>query len=309
MPRRAQPLPPNSKRCAQCWQVKPLVDDQGLHVFVGPSGKETQRCNVCRDKYGNWNSKTPEEKAAIGRRGVPVTGTIRARLTRLSHNEKLGGIPASMTSRTSCPPSCSFYGEGCYAEYHVVAHHWRRVGEAGDTWADFLDDVRSLPPGQLWRHNVAGDLPGHGEVLDVAMLSQLVEANRGRRGFTFTHKHASNDQRLAIRWANVKGLTINLSADNLDEADELVSLGVGPVAVVLPEGAPDTGARTPEGRRVVVCPAERGILTCASCQLCAVPHRRAIVGFRAHGQSKARVSELVQLRRKPRQAEPTSAVL
>ncbi len=278
-------------RCKQCWKLKPTEE------FVGARGGIVQRCATCREKYGNWAQKTPEEKKAIGRRGVPVRAGLKVRLALRSGNAKLGGIPASITSRNTCPPSCSFYNDGCYAEYHVMGHHWRNVGERGDSWEEFLADVRRLPSGQLWRHNVAGDLPGYADVLDRSRLKQLVAANRGKRGFTFTHKHRSEDHRLAIGWANAHGLTINLSADSLDEADELASLGVGPVAVVLPSDTSES-VRTPEGRRVTVCPAERGLMTCVDCELCSLPHRKTIIGFIAHGQNKARVSELVQLHRK-----------
>lgn len=290
--RRSTPLGSDERRCAQCWLVKP-VDD-----FVGARGGVVQRCADCREKYWNWNSKTAEEKAAVERRGVPVLPDLRVRLALRSGNRKLGGIPASITSRVTCPPSCSFYNAGCYAEYHVMGHHWRNVGERGDPWDTFLADVRGLPPGQLWRHNVAGDLPGDGEVVDRRLLAQLVAANRGKRGFTFTHKHRSATNRAAVRAANRGGFTVNLSADNLCEADALARTGAGPVVVVLPHDAPDSGVRTPAGRRVVVCPAERDLLTCAECRLCAHSFRKAIVGFRAHGQSKYRVDDIVQLRRK-----------
>jgi len=39
-------------------------------------------------------------------------------------------------------------------------------------------------------------------------------------------------------------------------------------------------------------------MTCADCQLCAHPFRFAIVGFKAHGQFKKHVPEIVKLRKK-----------
>lgn len=281
-------------------------------MFVGKRGGRVRWCSICRENYRDWGKKTPEEKAAIQRRGVPSLPDLRARLFQGSHgNPKLGGIPRSITSRVTCPPSCGLFEAGCYGEYHVLAHHWRQVGLRGDTWRDFCDDVAALPEGQLWRHNEVGDLPGVGNELDRAALGQLVAANKGRRGFTFTHKHVSHDNRLAIREANRKGFTINLSAESLDEADELASWEVGPVAVVLPSDAPDVRVRTAGGRHVIVCPEQRGILTCATCALCAIPTRKAIIGFRAHGQAVAAVDKLVQLRvpTSPASAAPVAACL
>jgi hypothetical protein len=153
---------------------------------------------------------------------------------------------------------------------------------------------------QIWRHNQAGDLPGIGDEIDRQMLRELVLANRGKRGFTFSHKPLTAKNAAAIRAANGAGFTINVSADNLSEADEFIVRSVGPVVVLLPEEArfhPKRHASTPAGNRIVVCPAERADLesrriTCKTCQLCAVVDRKTIVGFPAHGGRKNRVSAL-----------------
>ena len=79
---------------------------------------------------------------------------------------------------------------------------------------------------------------------------------------------------------------------------ELANLGIAPVAVVLPAGA-SGDIRTPEGRRVVVCPAEDRGLDCSRCGLCALIDRKGIVGFRAHGQMAATVSKIARGRSLP----------
>jgi hypothetical protein len=227
---------------------------------------------------------------------------LTARLYPRSGNRKLGGLPASITSRDTCPDACSLKRFGCYALYGHTAAHWRRVGRQRETWDDFCADVARLPAGQLWRHNEAGDLPGRDDAVDVPRLVQLVAANRGRRGFTFSHypvldwrvdAHLRNAG--AISGANRMGFTVNLSADDLAQADALADLVyVGPVAVLLPSDAP-VRLKTPKGRRVVVCPAETNeSVTCASCQLCANAGRKSVVGFRAHGQASQIVSEVAR---------------
>lgn len=284
--------PKLANQCWQCWAVKPPED------FIGRKGGRVRMCAACRDRYYDWGKKSAAEKAAVHRHGVPESGALRARLFVRSGNRKLGGIPSSITSRDTCPNACSFYEAGCYAEYHVLAYHWRQVGAKGDSWEDFCAQVAALPKEQLWRHNVAGDLPGVGDRIHAAKLAQLVEANRGRRGFTFTHKHLVTTDRDAIARANTRGFTVNMSADSLREADRLAEFDAGPVAVVLPSDVSDEAFRTPRGRQVVVCPAQTAAgLTCASCRLCSHADRRSIVGFRAHGQSVAQVDSLVRLRR------------
>jgi hypothetical protein len=70
----------------------------------------------------------------------------------------------------------------------------------------------------------------------------------------------------------------------------------GPVVVLQPEDAP-ADVRTPAGREVVICPAQTSGLTCAQCRRCSHPFRRSIIGFRAHGQSRALIPEIVRSRR------------
>lgn len=238
---------------------------------------------------------------AIGRKSAPRRGLPmyspelpRVIFSERSGNRKLGGIPAAIVSAETCPPSCGFYGKGCYAENHFTAQHWRRAAADGLQWEQFVNRVRALPKGQLWRYAVAGDLPGQGDSLDLHAVGELATANKGRRGFTFTHKPLKTQAELdAVRAANASGFTVNLSSDSLAQADARAALGVGPVVVVLPKGA-SGDIRTPAGRRVVVCPSESRGLTCAQCQLCSHSGRTGIVGFVAHGQMSATVSRIAQ---------------
>ncbi len=211
----------------------------------------------------------------------------------VSTNSKVGPIPVSYSSAKTCPDSCPLRGAGCYAELGPGASHWKRVtsGERGMPWTDFLAAVRKIPKNQVWRHNVAGDLPGDGDTLDAQATYDLVRANLGRRGFTYTHKPMTPTAQLAVELANKNGFTVNLSANNIAHADELVALGVGPVVVVLPKDAPTTQV-TPGGNTVVVCPAETNDVSCSQCQACAVPGRKSIIGFRAHG-SRAKKVEVI----------------
>jgi hypothetical protein len=151
-------------------------------------------------------------------------------------------------------------------------------------YADFLDKIAALPEGQLWRHNQAGDLPGNGLEIDGAALGDLVKANQGRRGFTYTHYNPRQGRNAAyIKGCNDFGFTVNLSANTPEHADELAALNLGPVVTVLPIEQKEN-TLTPGGRKIVVCPATiRDDVSCATCKLCAISNRAAIIGFPAHG--------------------------
>lgn len=220
----------------------------------------------------------------------------RVHLTLKSANEKTGPIPVSTTSAATCPDACPFKKNGCYADGGPLAIHWRAVteGQRGAQWSDFTAQIAALPDGQLWRHNQAGDLPGAGDAIDPVALGELVRANVGRRGFTYTHKPATSENLHWIRAANEWGFTVNLSANDLTHADALADTGL-PVVTVLPVDAP-AKLETPAGRTVVTCPATyRDGVSCATCQLCQRANRATIVGFPAHGAGKARVQRVFMM--------------
>ena len=227
--------------------------------------------------------------------------------TLKSSNVKVGPLPVSTTSSESCPTSCPLINAGCYAKAGNVAMLWRALSAAtaGETykrgnqtlqsltWRGFCDAVAKLAPDTLWRHNQAGDLPGQGDAIDVEALSALVAANSNKRGFTYTHKPIdAHNNAQAIKAANAAGFTINLSANNMRDADRLAAANIGPVVVVLPaDVSGNVKLATPEGRTVSVCPATyRDDVSCKSCGLCQRQNRKTIVGFPAHGASRRKAS-------------------
>lgn len=226
-------------------------------------------------------------------------------LTLVSANRKTGPIPVSMSTKETCPDACPFKNGGCYGLGGPVNIHWNRLTQKkkGQLWKDFTDTVKKkIPQGQIWRHNAVGDLVGENNNIDSAALKLLVSANKGKRGYTYTHKpvlssesvseeQAENNQK-AISHANKNGFTVNLSADTLDQADKKASLGIAPIVVVLPSTTKET-CFTPQGRKVIVCPATlNDSINCEKCKLCS-RQRSVIVGFPAHGISKNKVDVII----------------
>jgi len=208
---------------------------------------------------------------------------------RSSGNSKTGKIPVTYSERATCPESCPHYRADCYAEDFYTRLAWDKVPERGGDLAALCQSIAALPAGQLWRHNVAGDLPGTGEAVDPVALGEIVAANRGRRGFTYTHKKSAD----ALHWAQCAtdwGFTVNLSADDAGDADALAAVSSLPLTCIVPIDTPEK-TQTPDGQTIIVCPAQtRDDVTCETCGLCARADRRVIVGFRAHG-SRARVTD------------------
>lgn len=291
-------------RCNQCWRWKRVAH------FIGAlkNGKARVRANCleCGQKYKGYNKLSQAERALMNdsRKGLDAKGPLRVFFTRTSANRKTGPIPVSMTSASSCPPSCSYLGNGCYAERHILGMHWRRLSRGeGRHWTAFCDLVRDLPRGQLWRHNEAGDLPGEGEHVSEAQIVELAGAARETRGFTYTHKLGvgmSKDELkihyMLLRYLNDNGITVNLSIDKFEELDEYRTRGL-PLTVVLPEDAPKV-SYTKGGLKVVVCPAQTNEgTTCASCGICQAKDRKSVVGFLAHGNGSGQITERLTPRR------------
>ncbi len=276
-------IQPEEYPCAQCGHGFPLS------AFMGKKGQTTKNCITCRKLYSGGDYGI---RGSVPRRLLRVfAAEPKVTWAEKSGNKKLGGIPGATVSPETCPPACGFYGKGCYAEFGASGHHWRNVEHNGLEWPDFLARVRALPKNQLWRYAVSGDLPGNGNSISETQLAALVMANRGRRGFTMTHKPMTPINQALVECAVSDGFTINLSADTLREADEKYELGIAPVVVTLPLGSPEK-QKTPAGRDVIVCPAQTRGLDCASCELCQKPKRKAIIGFLAHGQMKKTVSRI-----------------
>jgi hypothetical protein len=166
-------------------------------------------------------------------------------------------------------------------------------------------EIESLPAGQLWRMNQAGDLAHNDQMIQAIPLQKLIDANQGKRGFTYTH-HAMGEKsqgkytasmahnRLVVKNANAQGFTINLSGNNPAHADQLADLNIAPVVTVLPIDQLEN-TTTPAGRKITICPVVTGKATsCATCKLCAQGNRKTIIGFPAHGMRKRAAGEIAQ---------------
>jgi hypothetical protein len=250
-------------------------------------------------------------------------------LTEKSRNQKTGPIPVSTSTATTCPDECPLKKAGCYADAGPLGLFWRKVteGKAGKAYSDFVQSIESLPTGQLWRHNQSGDLvpaADDKEQIDRESLQELISANAGKAGFTYTHynpRHKNNAG--TIKAANESGFTVNLSGNNFDHADELAGLDCGPVVSIAPleyerrykkqsgvvnwletmaaykERIAALGLRTNAGRKIVICPATfSDDVSCKSCALCQ-KQRDSIVAFPAHGVSKRKASAIAEAQSAP----------
>lgn len=181
-------------------------------------------------------------------------------------------------------PTASGGNGACYAEQWPMALHWTALdtGQRGASAEETIAAVAALPAGLPVRYATAGDLPGDGQTIDRDTATALVTATVGRRAWTYTHHR--DGEAIARLNAVPGGMTVNVSTDNLRDADDSVNAG-HPTVTVLPLGSPLRGVRTPAGVPVITCPAQipGSDVTCSDCDLCARKQRPYVIGFLAHG--------------------------
>jgi hypothetical protein len=217
-------------------------------------------------------------------------------LTLISSNRKTGPIPTTTSSRETCPTTCPFYDKGCYAKGGPQNIHWKAVteGQRGVSFQEFFSQIRKLRRGQLWRHNVAGDLPHTFGDIDGQTVAGLADANRGRKGYTYTHHTLNSHNLQVIKEANAKGFTINASTEDVEVADAVMTEHNIPAVAVVKSDKIDRFYKTSSGRKVITCPATiHENVSCATCGLCQKADRDFIIAFPAHGNAKRTVNDIV----------------
>jgi len=221
-------------------------------------------------------------------------------ITVKSGNRKTGKLTTIMSSNETCPDSCPLKKKGCYARGWPLNLHWKNVSDGKNclTFTELLDKLRGKVSKRvrLWQ---AGDMPGVNNRINIKKIRRLVKACSGKEAFGYTHKDPKiGNNAEAIKYCNDNGVTINLSADNLKHADELYDLKIAPVVVLLPKDIKGK-IKTPKGRKVIICPADKNKITCSVCgsnkgSLCYRNDRNYIIGFRAHGAATKSVSEIAR---------------
>jgi hypothetical protein len=229
-------------------------------------------------------------------------------VTNSSGNGKIGRIPATWSTKSTCPPSCPFLkipegkkGEGCY---WFSGYRTRAIGNrlAADPARGFDKDqfigwILTLPVGQLWRDRVGGDqlpdlgLDPTGETIDAEQLRQVTRANKRRkaRGFGFTHYDVIDNlhNRAEIQKAANDWFTLNASANNIRHALQIRKAApLLSIAVTVPSDY-KIKDQTIDGLRLILCPNHwNKKITCQQCQLCAIPRRDYAIALPAHGTGK-----------------------
>lgn len=211
---------------------------------------------------------------------------------RKTGNTKLGNIPVTRSPQQNCPDTCSLKNNGCYAELSWLGVAWKKDIDKGISFNELIKNIKSIKKGKLWRHNEAGDISHiNGNIIE-AELNEIILANKGKQGFTYTHHKPNQHNSPLIKNSNDNGFTINLSAENNNMVDEYISLGIGPVVTILPIDSKKV-TYTKNGNKIVRCPnTNNSTIKCEDCKLCYIADRKYVIGFPAHGVRKNKVEKI-----------------
>ena len=227
--------------------------------------------------------------------------------TVVSTNKKTGKMFVGKTDSSTCWNGCGIF-KACYGKYGPISWKWNDLNRmqrryAKKSWSVFLTALGNLKSGEKWRDQEVGDLPTQESKkvrISKNRIKELATAAEHTQGWTYSHhkvlprpweNHDSETvihNRESIKYLNSgNGYTVNLSADNLAQADEKLALGIGPVCVTVPPNTvKDKTTNTPGGATVRQCPHEYAGTQCIDCSWCKDKDRKFVVLFTGHGSGK-----------------------
>ena len=224
---------------------------------------------------------------------------------RNSANAKLGDrVSATYLSQESCPATCPFLDNGCYAEQGNSGIHTKRLAKSpiNDPVALAKAEVNAiqrglvgqeLPPDQALRLHVVGD------ARTIEAVRILVTGlKHWLYGPVWAYTHAW--QKVARR---VWGTQVSILASCEDLTGVVKAMRRGYAAALVVTGHKSSKTYTIQTRtmgqlRVIPCPNQTLGKTCRECKLCWKDQwllaSRTVIAFAAHGSRKNTVINIIE---------------
>lgn len=216
-------------------------------------------------------------------------------LMTASRNRKTGPVAVTHVSKATCPTTCPFYQNGCYADYGHQRYTTNRLNQQTDPIKASRQEATAIRAqakrGALpLRLHVVGDfIPQTAQ--EVADAARHYRAKSSQPVWGYTH-----------RWSEIPartfdGLAILASVETPEQAQQAYLQGYAPALVV--ERHPQDGrAYEQNGLRMVPCPEQTRGRTCNECRLCwdteRLRARRIVVLFALHGTGKKRAAAAIK---------------
>jgi hypothetical protein len=220
---------------------------------------------------------------------IPPRPPAAAIAVETSANAKLGPVSATYASQASCPTSCPWYRNGCYAEAGLVGYQTRRLNRSALRGALRIAQAEAraidgLTGDRLLRLHVVGDArtAAAARTLGAAARRYAARGNlprRGRKVWTYTHAW-----RAVPRASWGEAVSVLASVETVRDARAAMAKGYAAAVVVAAFERPS--AYPIDGVTVLPCPNQTRGVTCRDCGLCRDDERlRAaglVIAFQAH---------------------------
>lgn len=186
-----------------------------------------------------------------------------------ANNSKLGkGVSTTylpvgtVENGGTCPATCPFLGNGCYAQKGNVNMHQRST--AGCNPVDEADAIAKMEPkpGDMLRLHVSGDFVSNAHLKAVDKACGEWIAKGGDKPWAYTHnwRHLNPE--------NAKHFSLMASVHSLEEADQAKAKGWKCFALAVPNFDGPKAFSVGE-HKVVPCPNQtQEAKTCKDCKLC-----------------------------------------
>lgn len=214
-----------------------------------------------------------------------------------SNNEKIGKVSCTYCHQRSCPPTCPFYHNGCYAEYNNVGRFVlpRLLTAKGRLDALVLAKreaaaIRGLTGKRPLRLHVVGDCRTEAAARTVSGACEDYRARWGQPVWTYTHSFRDVPR---DAWGSVSILASCEKPADIELAHERGYAA----AMVVSSHDNDKAKPLPGGFTGIPCPEQTRGVKCTECRLCFKDkwlfETKRVILFAAHGLGEAKVKKVL----------------
>ena len=222
----------------------------------------------------------------------PVTVVRRSQNRKLSTDRACN---ATYVSQSTCPASCPFYGQGCYAEGGEIRYTTANLNKAREQNPTRIarreaKAILSLDSRFPLRLHVVGDCKTKKSAEIVSEACMVYSSKHGQKVWGYTHN------RLIPRasWGTV---SILRSCTSLRQAEGALQAGFA-ATLIVPEFKSDKRYYIGRGMYGIPCPVQTGkCASCVDCKLCmkddTLRKHNNVILIKAHGYKTKKVVEIL----------------
>ena len=216
-------------------------------------------------------------------------------------NKKTGNVAVTSASQSTCPPTCSFKGKGCYAELGPMGIQTSRLNSSSITNPVEIakleaNEIDKLDRMVKCRVHVVGDCADWDSASLVGAAMTRYHDRTGFPAWTYTHawRTVPYEAWESLNKSETNNPIVLASIEHPSQVAEAKAMGYERSAMVV-NRHPSDKIYEHEGVTVRPCPAESNEkVQCSNCELCmgdTIIKRNWVIGFAVHGGRKNKIKK------------------